>query len=245
MPNLLQTQQSQYFVLANKLMKEILSGHWAIGEQLPSEPELVKQYQMSRYSVRMAISALMDLGLVSRKQGVGTRVIANQAIPRYTQTIMGASDIAHYAQDTNFKILSKQKIQPTKGLEPLLYSAESGEWLQLKGLRTTQDRGAPISLASIYVSPKYVNLPLLGATLNTPVHSMIEEEFNLRVTRIDQEIQGALITQEESEHLEVRVGAAALRITRNYFVDDEMIEATVSVHPAERFSYSMSFQLDR
>lgn len=37
-------------------------------------------------------------------------------------------------------------------------------------------------------------------------------------------------------------GSVGLRIVRNYFVRDTVIEVTARLHPASRFSYSMSFQ---
>ncbi len=244
MTQLLQRQQPQYFAVANELMEDILSGRLAVGDQLPSEPELVKKYKLSRYSVRLAIKALMDLGLVSRQQGIGTRVLANQTTARYTQTISDLNDIARYAQDTHFRITSKNLAALTPEEQSMLHSSGTGRWLHLTGLRSTLDRGAPISLVDIYVSPKYVKLPNLSQTLNVPVHALIEREFGLRFTRVDQEIQGTVVNEKDAVLLKVKGGTAGLRITRTYYVRDEVIEVTVGVHPAERFSYTMSFQLD-
>ncbi|WP_432259794.1 GntR family transcriptional regulator [Cupriavidus sp. TMH.W2] len=243
---LLRAAQPQYLAVANELMAEILAGRLAVGDQLPAEPELVRKYQLSRYGVRQAIKALIDLGLVSRQQGIGTRVLSNQARARYNQSISGLDDIARYAQETDFRILSRHMVAPGEGRVPLPADGAEGadKWLHIAGLRSTLGAGLPISLADIYVSPRYARLPRLGATLNVPVHDLIERRFGTRVTRVDQDTQGALVSQDEAELLQVEPGSAALRIVRTYFVDDEVIEVTLSVHPAERYSYKQSFELE-
>ncbi|RDK10166.1 GntR family transcriptional regulator [Cupriavidus lacunae] len=245
-PQRLQAPQLHYLAVANELMEEILAGRLAVGEQLPAEPELVRKYQLSRYGVRQAIKALIDLGLVSRQQGIGTRVLSNQARARYNQSIAGLDDIARYAQETDFRILSQQMVAPAEGRVPLPADGVDvgGKWLHIAGLRSALGAGLPISLADIYVSPRYARLPRLGATLNVPVHALIERKFGARVTRVDQDIQGALVSQDEAALLQVEPGSAALRIVRTYFVDDEVIEVTLSVHPAERYSYKQSFELE-
>lgn len=242
-PQRLHAPQPQYLAVANALMEDILAGRLAVGDQLPAEPELVRQYQLSRYGVRQAIKALIDLGLVSRQQGIGTRVLSNQARARYNQSIAGLDDIARYAQETDFRILSRQMVSPDAGRVPLP-PAGPEKWLHIAGLRSAMGAGMPISLADIYVSPRYARLPRLGATLNVPVHALVERQFGVRVTRVDQDIQGALVTKDEAEVLQVEPGSAALRIVRTYFVDDEVIEVTLSVHPAGRYSYKQSFELE-
>lgn len=240
----LQAPQPQYLAVANELMEEILSGRLAVGDQLPPEPELVKRYKLSRYGVRLAVKALIDLGLVSRQQGIGTRVLSNQTRARYSQSIAGLDDIARYAQETHFRILSKGHLSSAAEGRVALPEVGDGKWLHISGLRTTQEKGAAISLADIYVNPRYAKLPRLGATLNVPVHALIERQSGVQVTRVDQDIQGALIGDDEAELLGVSAGEAALRIVRTYYVGEEVIEVTLSVHPAGRYSYKQTFALE-
>ncbi|WP_374703643.1 hypothetical protein [Burkholderia sp. WAC0059] len=60
---------------------------------------------------------------------------------------------------------------------------------------------------------------------------------------MEQEIQSQLIGGIQAAALQVPDGSAGLRIVRTYFVRDQIIEVTTGLHPASRFSYSMTFQL--
>lgn len=58
----------------NKLSKKIRSGEYKPSEKLPAEAELAEKYDVSRNTVRSAISKLATLGLVETFQGKGTFV---------------------------------------------------------------------------------------------------------------------------------------------------------------------------
>lgn len=47
----------------------------------------------------------------------------------------------------------------------------------------------------------------------------------------------------DAEALQVPDPSPGLRIIRTYFVGEKVIEVTTGVHPANRFSYCMTFQL--
>jgi GntR family transcriptional regulator len=64
---------------ADDLRSAIRQGAFGEGGQLPSEPELSRQLGVSRPTVRHALSLLEQQGLVSRRQGLGTFVLASVA----------------------------------------------------------------------------------------------------------------------------------------------------------------------
>lgn len=54
------------------LKSHLARGHWAPGDLMPSEAELVQRFQVSRMTVSRALRELQTEGLVTRIQGVGT-----------------------------------------------------------------------------------------------------------------------------------------------------------------------------
>ncbi|SRR5579875_324127 len=66
--------QAKYQAIAHELRARIDSGALAPGERLPSEPDLVRQFNASRNTVRLALALLTNQGLVVTRQGLGTFV---------------------------------------------------------------------------------------------------------------------------------------------------------------------------
>ena len=66
---------AKYQQIADRLRDQIWSGALGPGERLPSEPDLVREYDASRNTVRLAIALLTNQGLVVTRQGLGTFVV--------------------------------------------------------------------------------------------------------------------------------------------------------------------------
>ncbi|MBI4978037.1 MAG: GntR family transcriptional regulator [Spirochaetes bacterium] len=56
------------------LVRKIFDGMYRDGDLIPTERDLAEKYQMSRVTVRSALAALEHDGIVTRRQGHGTRV---------------------------------------------------------------------------------------------------------------------------------------------------------------------------
>jgi len=61
--------------VASKLQEQISLGKYKINEKLPIEPELMKAFGVGRSTIREAIKSLVNSGLLSVQQGVGTFVV--------------------------------------------------------------------------------------------------------------------------------------------------------------------------
>ena len=72
-----------YQDLARKLIAELASGRYAVGDRLPAERELSVQYNVSRPTVREAVIALEVQGLVEVRVGSGA----------YVRRLPGTNDI--------------------------------------------------------------------------------------------------------------------------------------------------------
>lgn len=66
--------QAKYQEIADRLRDQIDGGTLQPGDRLPSEPDLVKLYDASRNTVRLAIALLTNQGLVVTRQGLGSFV---------------------------------------------------------------------------------------------------------------------------------------------------------------------------
>src|SRR5579859_2100417 len=71
---------AKYQQIADRLRDQIDSGALQPGERLPSEPDLVRQFDASRNTVRLALALLTNQGQVVTRQGLGT-FVTEPAVP--------------------------------------------------------------------------------------------------------------------------------------------------------------------
>lgn len=64
----------------HQLRDQITSGSWPIGGRIPTETELSQLTGTSRNTVREAVQSLVHAGLLERRQGSGTYVLANSEL---------------------------------------------------------------------------------------------------------------------------------------------------------------------
>lgn len=74
MPGEISRPNSMYQQLADRLAEAISGGEYEPGSMLPSETQLMKQYAVSRPTVRAAIAELRSMGLVFSQHGRGSFV---------------------------------------------------------------------------------------------------------------------------------------------------------------------------
>jgi DNA-binding GntR family transcriptional regulator len=67
----------KYRSLADEIQSRIVSGEYAKGTQLPSEPRLGERFSVSYMVVRRALQVLRAEGLVTTLHGVGTFVLVD------------------------------------------------------------------------------------------------------------------------------------------------------------------------
>ncbi|PPA70527.1 GntR family transcriptional regulator [Jeotgalibacillus proteolyticus] len=85
-----------YLQIKNILKDRITHGVYALGENIPPEPQLEKEFDVSKITIRNAISELVQEGYLEKKSGKGTKVIRNMVISkvskgkRFTEILVGS-----------------------------------------------------------------------------------------------------------------------------------------------------------
>ncbi|WP_235960699.1 GntR family transcriptional regulator [Paenibacillus silvestris] len=70
-----------YIQLKTYMMSQIQQGIWKPGDKIPSENELAEQFNVSRITVKNAMAAFVNQGLIYRIQGKGSFISDSAALP--------------------------------------------------------------------------------------------------------------------------------------------------------------------
>lgn len=234
--------------LGHDLADGIASGRLAVGSLLPTEFELCERYGMSRYAVRKALDELQELGLISRRKNVGTRVEASRPKPGFTQSIATVDELAQFGAEHVRVVREVQEVVADLALARELGCESGTRWLRISSLRMDGGRKArPICWTDVYLDAAYAEIgALVRESPGTLISSLVEARYGRSIARIRQEVRGMCLSKELAGELAAEPGAAALKIVRHYLDSaDRVFEITVSVHPADRFSFSMELSRSR
>ncbi len=241
---LLDKRKPRYVLLAEEILAGIGDGVYPVGSLLPSEPQLCLQYQFSRHTVREAIRILQKMGVVSSRQGLGTRVDAEQVTSRYVHAFDAIPDLWEYAKNTKLRVMTRGVVDAVD--VPIAYSetSVSAKWCMVQALRC----GKPsenLAWTQLYFRAEYSGIAGQVGRRRVPLYALIAERYGVRTSAVRQEISGAGIFGPIAAYLKVKPGSVGIVMTRRYFdADQRLYEITKSIYPAMRFSYNVEFRLE-
>jgi DNA-binding GntR family transcriptional regulator len=231
----------RYQLLASKFRKAIASGQYAVGDHLPTEIEICQQHNVSRFTAREAMRILRESGLVERRRGVGTIVIATNSVPAFEQALGSVDDLLQYAQDARLSVLTYEK--KSHAAAPLADADLGQAYVEVTGLRRASKRAKAIGYARIYIRAEVAPSRKEMEALASAITSRIEQSSGLRITRIEQTIAARPLSEREAEALGAEIGMSALVIRRSYFDDSgRLVVLSDTAHPAGRFVYQQTIR---
>ncbi|MEZ5815900.1 MAG: GntR family transcriptional regulator [Hyphomicrobiaceae bacterium] len=234
-----------YVQLAQTIGGRIATGAYPVGSLLPTEAELGLSFGVSRYTVRQAIQHLRNQGLVSARKGVGTRVQAVSAEPSYTQSMRSLGELLQYATETRLDVIAVEEVVARGALAEALGCRPKKPWIRVAGVRHGSRDEPPHCHIEVFLDSAYRAIADEASTLRTAIWSLIEKRFGETVIEVDQEIEATVLDEEMARLLQAEPGSPALKFTRRYYVTGRrLVELSINVHPADRFSYRMTIRRD-
>jgi DNA-binding GntR family transcriptional regulator len=233
----------RYQRVAESLIDEIGAGKFPLGSMMPTELALCERFRVSRYTVREALRRIEEMGLVARRQGSGTLVQATQSRHGYVQSVNTLSELLQYPPDTRLELLETETLKVDRATARLLQCRPGVFRVRMGGPRSPDRTGEPICWTDVYVRPEYAGVgPLIGKRPG-PVYSLIEQEFGEFVEQVAVEMYPSVVPENKAGALGVDPGTPAMTIIRRYTGRGKRVfEVSVSVHPRERFTYSIALK---
>lgn len=225
--------------LAETLSEAIESGAIAVGALLPTEAELCQRYDVSRHTVREALSDLRGRGLIESKQGIGSIVVRQRARATYTETYSSVEELTRFAQGTPIRAHSVEDVVADGALALVLRSRPGLAYLRITGVRhDSLDAKVPVGHVEVYVDAAYAGIRDQAWHLRSSIMETIEKRYGVAVARIDQEIGVELLEADHARLLGAEPGSPALVIRRWYYsANSRNFEIAFSRYPMGRFAY--------
>lgn len=229
-----------YAQVSDALSARIADGRYPIGDFLPTEVELCEEFGISRHTAREALRRLTDAGLVRRRQGSGSQVVATRPHQAYVHAMRTLAGLFQYAADTRFRIDSIGIAVPAGDEVPALEGAEGDPWLIVEGLRIDPADAGPICVSTVFIARAFADVAVMLPNHDGAIYSLIEARFGVEVADVEQEITARPMPPGAALRLGVSRRTWAVRVVRRYRdAGGRIILASVNHHPADRFRYTM------
>lgn len=227
---------SAYQRVYNELKRSIKSGAYTPGMFLPTEAELEKQFDVSRTTVRRAISLLSTEGYLSVKQGRGTEVMESFTSQKLNQITSFTETLTRQ----NYKVTTQgfclATIDPPAFLKEPLELKEGEKLHHLQRVQCAD--GKPICIMDNYIRSSLV------PALDIPERDFVSlyhvlEEHGLRLTEAVERITAVSASFIESQILHVTPGTPLLYSTRITFCDRGPFECAINKVVADQYEYTV------
>ena len=242
-----ESAQTRYLAVAEKLSKAINQGEYGVGSLLPTESELCEKFGVSRHTVREALRKLRDLGLVTRHQGVGTRVENTEISGRYVASLNSIQDMWRHVEQTQPRVVFKSVENKEDALFPLPAFPGDEVWQRVDVLRSSQfeKKLLPVSLSHVYINNAFRGIVGMIDTATVPIFALIEKKYGQKVVLVEQEIAATMLDAATAKLLKSKPNTPGLSIIRVYKgPGGVIIQASQAISPADRFTYEMELHLE-
>ncbi|KQT51698.1 phage tail protein [Devosia sp. Leaf420] len=229
-----------YLQLKRWIEDAINNGAINPGDALPSERDLALKVDVSRVTVRKAVTQLVQEGVLVQRHGSGTFVAppTQRVEQSLSQLTSFTEDMARRGMEVHAEWLDRGLYVPSPE-ETVILGLSSGEKVaRIARLRLTGDTPLAIERAS-----------LSGTILPEPVAigDSLYKHLDLsgnRPTRAIQRIRAANLGEDDAHLLQVPVGSAGLNIERtSYLPSGRVIEFTRSIYRGDTYDFVAELRL--
>ncbi|MBB4663846.1 GntR family transcriptional regulator [Conexibacter arvalis] len=212
--------------IRDELIAEIESGALGPGARLPGEIALAKRFGVTRMTLRQALAAMVNDGMLVRRQGVGTFVAQDAARRRNMTRLTGfREDMRNEGRPVETRMLA-QEIRPATAEVATPLGLEEGAHVTLvERLRLVG--GEPVVIQRSWIPyercPELWREPLVEGSL----YATLQTRWAVELRRADQSFSAVEASSEQAALLDVAPGAPLLQVER-LTLDDANVPVEVA-----------------
>lgn len=206
---------------------------------LPTERDLASTHGVSRATVRLALDALSDAGLVYRVQGAGT-FVAGPTISKTASLSSFSEDMELRGMTPSSRLLAADEVPAGTALAADLGIEPDDPVIRLSRVRLADDQ--PICLETAHLPAGRVP-GLLERDLSGSLYQILNGEYGLRVLRAEQVVSAVVLDVGTAAMLGTPAGSAALKMHRISLDErDRQVESTTSIYRADRYDLRLAIR---
>jgi len=201
-----------YQQLYEILRSRIASGEWQPGQMIPSEPELMAAYGISRITLRQVSEMLVRDGLLVREQGRGSFVARPVLEKGMVRIFSFTEDMRQRGLTPKTIVLAADLVPASPELAARLEIQPGEELVRLERLRLAEDE--PLAIEESHLVHRFCPGLLRFDLATESLRDVMAREYGVRWSRARQTIRAILASEGTAALLGVKLDAALLYIER-------------------------------
>jgi GntR family transcriptional regulator len=212
------TRLPLYAQVEDVLAARISSGALAVGMQLPSEEELVREFDVSRTTIRTTIQNLVRQGLVEIRRGRGTFVASPRIVQELTELTGFVEDMRFLGRIPTARVVSREVVPADDLIADRLAILPGTPVVQIRRVRLSD--GVPLSFDETYL-PESLGRKVMADDLATePIFALLEERYDTPLIEAEYELGAVAAEPAVAMALKIPVGAPIFLIERTSYTLD-------------------------
>lgn len=223
-----------YIRIRNSIKEEIDEGIWKIGQRLPSERTLSENFEVSRMTLRQAITLLVEDGILERRVGAGTFVASRRVQEKMRGTTSFTEIIRSQGKEPSSKLISYEKVTPNSREVEHLQLSPKDKIIRMERVRYADGIPVVYEVASI---PEKIISPFSQDEITEHFFQTLTSN-GYEISKSRQTISAKLASKNIANYLEIEQGAAILALTQvSFFTSGQPFEFVSSQYVGQRFEF--------
>jgi DNA-binding GntR family transcriptional regulator len=227
-----------YSQLKHLIIEKIESGEFPEESKIPSEQELCDQYDISRPTVRQAISELTNNGYLYKEKGKGTFVAKAKTkvdiknFSGFTDSILDSQDPGQH----NILSIRAIKLGDAPCLENAFGSQGHAQDTAFAEVRfITTERNSTLSYNVSYIPLQLFPEIIEDIKAKKPSYDILRGKYPLLPVKTRSSLEVVYTDQSEAQYLQVQTGHPLIRIENLlYSKSGQLVEYVVAKYRADK-----------
>ena len=232
------TNVPKYYQISRQIIAAIRSGRLKPGMKIPSENEIIKQYDVSNTTARRSLQEIEKAGWGTRIKGKGT-FVCQRNVQRSATRILGFTrNMIEAGYTPSTRVLDARKL--TKGYSVTISGRRydmPGPVYKIHRLRFADD--TPMMLEVRYISMEFCP-DIENQDFTDSLYDIYKEHYGLSLVEIQQILSTVMIDAGTQRFFDIREPIPAFRVEGVTFCGKEMIlEMEDSIYRGDKYRFSV------
>lgn len=238
------TRHTLHSRIREELRERIVTGAYQPLDRVPSESMLMRQYGVSRITVRQALGDLAKAHLIFKVPGKGAYVTQPKPFQELGRLQGFAEAMGALGHETFNKLLDLRTVPATAQVAERLELAVNAPVTRIQRIRYLDRQ--PVSLDITWV-PRHIGERLAREDLaGRDIFPILESDYGLALGHADLVIDATLADAALASHLDIDTGAPVLHVERlTHSADGKPLDYEHLYYRADHFQYRLRIHRSR